>query len=297
MLQQSTIFFSFFLFILSLQSYDEILLENLDYSNEKVKQLRADIKKNLKVSKSSNSNELLTPLVFFRYTVSRGDNFFKIMARTGMDIDTLSSVNSLSSPQDIRIGMKLLIPNMRGVYDGSELSNKSSSRKKLALKYGISENLPVYDKEREDWFLPGRTLSKLEKSYFYGMAFIPPLAEGFHTSGFGMRTDPFTKEKTFHGGVDIAAPKGTSVIASAEGEIIFTGTNGGYGKLVVIKHAMGYETRYGHLDQILIKDGKKVKRGEKIGKVGSTGRATGDHLHFEVRRFAKNQKPVFYKHL
>ncbi|MCB1177929.1 MAG: M23 family metallopeptidase [Leptospiraceae bacterium] len=240
----------------------------------------------------------LIPLRFVKYKVIHGDNFFKIMARTGMDIDTISSVNSLSSPQDLRVGMVLYIPNMRGIYDSEDIPGTDKGRERISKKYNVRDDLPIYDNTfGGEWFIPGRILGRIEKSFFYGMAFFPPLKEGYTSSKFGVRLDPFTKKRTFHGGVDIAAVKGTPVYSSQAGEIILAKKKGGYGRLVVIKHAMGYETRYGHLNKILVKKGQKVKKGEKVGLVGKTGRATGYHLHFEVRRFHKNQKPVFYKHL
>lgn len=101
---------------------------------------------------------------------------------------------------------------------------------------------------------------KNRKIFFYGLAFHPPLNEGYLTSGFGTRLDPFTKKKTFHGGLDIAAPKGTDVISSADGEVIFKGRKGGYGKLIVVKHIMGYETRYGHLDKMDVSLGDHIKK-------------------------------------
>lgn len=272
-------------------------LKNLDYSNKTLQKLRAEIKYNLKVSKSSVGNDDLMPLEFYRYVVTKDDNFFKIMAKTGMDIDTISSVNSLSSPQDIRVGMKLLLPNMRGIYNRDNLPNTTHNKKLLSEKYNILEKYILYDNYNDEWFIPGKVLEKLEKAYFYGMAFMPPLDRGRMSSGYGSRIDPFTKKQTFHGGIDIAAVKDTPVIASAEGDVLYSGKLGGYGKLVVIKHIMGYETRYGHLNKIDVKKGEKVKRGEVIGYVGNTGRATGYHLHFEVRRFSKNEKPKFNKHM
>ncbi|MCX8000025.1 MAG: M23 family metallopeptidase [Leptospiraceae bacterium] len=292
---------SLFVFIFALLSFPTLSeieqLENLDYQNPKLIELRKEVKENLRISKMHSIKH--TPkLRFMKYKIQKGDNFFKIMTRTGMDIDTISSVNSLSSPYDIRVGMLLYIPNMRGVYDKSDVLDDLQGRKKIAEKYQIPLELPIFDSElAEEWFIPGKTLSKLEKSFFYGLAFVPPLMELRTTSHFGKRIDPFTKKKTFHGGIDLAAPSGTSVYASAEGEVIFSGNKGGYGKLVVIRHILGYETRYGHLEEIFVTKGEKVRKNQEIGTVGSTGRSTGPHLHFEVRRFHKNQKPEFYKHM
>ncbi len=108
-------------------------------------------------------------------------------------------------------------------------------------------------------------------------------AYGYETSGFGYRISPFTGHKQFHEGLDIANRMGTPVIAPANGLVIFTGRKGGFGNLIIIDHGHGITTRYGHLSKILVKMGQHVKRGEKIGEIGNTGRSTGPHLHYEVR--------------
>jgi murein DD-endopeptidase MepM/ murein hydrolase activator NlpD len=108
-------------------------------------------------------------------------------------------------------------------------------------------------------------------------------ARGFVTSGFGYRRSPYTKTLRMHEGIDIANKTGTPIYASADGVVIFTGIEGGYGKLLTIDHGYGVMTRYGHLHTILAKEGDKVKRGDKIGTIGCTGRCTGPHLHYEVR--------------
>ncbi len=107
-------------------------------------------------------------------------------------------------------------------------------------------------------------------------------SSGIIISNFGYRTDPFTGEYKMHEGIDISAPIGTPVYASADGRVIFSGYKEGYGLCVEISHENGIITRYGHLSRILVSIGQKVKRGEIIGKVGSTGRSTGSHLHYEV---------------
>jgi murein DD-endopeptidase MepM/ murein hydrolase activator NlpD len=103
------------------------------------------------------------------------------------------------------------------------------------------------------------------------------------TSGFGTRVDPFTRGLAFHSGVDFRAPSGTTVRATAAGTVIEAGTNGGYGRMVEIDHGSGITTRYAHLSSITVSEGEKIASGQVIGAVGSTGRSTGPHLHYEVR--------------
>ncbi len=112
-----------------------------------------------------------------------------------------------------------------------------------------------------------------------------PITENFrYSSGFGNRTDPFTGGKAFHAGMDFAAPSGTMVLAAGAGTVVFVGERSGYGKVVEIDHGNGIMTRYAHLSAWIAVEGQKVQSGTPIAKVGSTGRSTGPHLHFEVRK-------------
>ncbi len=110
-----------------------------------------------------------------------------------------------------------------------------------------------------------------------------PLEGGWISSGFGFRKSPFTNQREFHSGLDIAAHKGAPVRATANGTVSFAGCRGNLGKAVFVNHGFGIKTRYGHLSKLRVKEGQKVKRGDVIGEVGSTGRSTGPHLHYEVR--------------
>lgn len=102
------------------------------------------------------------------------------------------------------------------------------------------------------------------------------------TSGFGARVDPFTRHLAFHSGIDFAGPWGSTVEATAPGVVDFAGPRGGYGNMVEIDHGFGIKTRYGHLSSILVQVGAKVNKGSPIGRLGSTGRSTGPHVHYEV---------------
>jgi murein DD-endopeptidase MepM/ murein hydrolase activator NlpD len=110
-----------------------------------------------------------------------------------------------------------------------------------------------------------------------------PVDGGVLTSGFGLRQHPITGEDEEHSGIDIAAPQGTPVLAAAAGRVEFAGEQGDYGNLVIITHADGSQTYYGHLAEIAVSEGSLVNSGQKLGTVGSTGTSTGPHLHFETR--------------
>ncbi len=119
-------------------------------------------------------------------------------------------------------------------------------------------------------------------------------AMGVITDGFGPRKDPFTGRRAFHRGLDIAARRGTPVEAPADGIVLFAGHEHGYGRVIKLSHGFGYVTVFGHLSKILVHPGEKVHRGEIIGHVGSSGRSTGPHLHYEVHVDGKAVNPLYY---
>ncbi len=122
-----------------------------------------------------------------------------------------------------------------------------------------------------------------------------PLAiRGTITSTYGYRSDPINGSKSFHQGLDIAAPKGTAVYAASDGVVIFSGYKNSYGNVVMIDHGGGIVTVYAHNSSLVAKTGQTVKRGSVISKVGSTGYSTGNHLHFEVRKNGATINPRNY---
>jgi murein DD-endopeptidase MepM/ murein hydrolase activator NlpD len=110
-----------------------------------------------------------------------------------------------------------------------------------------------------------------------------PVSGGFdRSSGFGARVDPFTRRYAFHPGIDFAGPWGSLVWATAPGKVVFAGYRGGYGNMVEIDHGYGLHTRYGHLSKITVRNGARIDKGGNLGRIGSTGRSTGPHVHYEV---------------
>ncbi len=133
---------------------------------------------------------------------------------------------------------------------------------------------------------------KLEK-YFESIPTLWP-AEGEISDGFGYRKDPFTRRKTFHEGLDISADSGVPIKAAAGGKVISAKRVSGYGLTVVIDHGRGLSTLYGHASKLLVEAGQTVKKGDVIAKVGSTGRSTGPHLHFEIWLYNTPVDPLQY---
>lgn len=114
-------------------------------------------------------------------------------------------------------------------------------------------------------------------------------------SGFGYRIDPVYKTTKFHAGLDFAAPQGTPIYATADGTVTTSGNSGnGFGNHVIINHGYGYETLYGHMVRVKASNGTKVKRGEVIGWVGSTGKSTGPHCHYEVHKNGEKIDPIYF---
>jgi murein DD-endopeptidase MepM/ murein hydrolase activator NlpD len=119
-----------------------------------------------------------------------------------------------------------------------------------------------------------------------------PVQIATYTSGYGVRSDPFRGAAAMHAGIDLAAPIGTPIYATADGVVDRAEWSGGYGNLVEIDHGKGLQTRFGHLSRILVHPGDRVVRGQEIALMGSTGRSTGSHLHYEVRIDGHAVNPV-----
>jgi len=220
------------------------------------------------------------------YEIEKGDTLWSISRKFNMDPDGIISCNSFTNVHSIHEGDIIFIPNIRGIFVNVA---EGDSILRFSSKYEIP---PDFIMEMNDLrsnslvpgmkiFLPGVRFSNIERAYALGEAFEKPV-RGRLTSRFGYRRDPFTGKRSFHTGIDIANRIGTKVRAAREGKIIFTGMRHGFGKTVIIEHSFGYRTYYGHLSAITVSRGQRVKKGEIIGFVGNSGRATGPHLHFEV---------------
>jgi murein DD-endopeptidase MepM/ murein hydrolase activator NlpD len=259
-----------------------------------LKSIRKDIRRSIFTIKSRRPTESMPELKFYRYRVKKGETFWIILSRTSLDMDTLISVNTLSTPGDIRPGKIIFIPNMRGIVtapnDAGKI-NKIIKRSRITREY-ITRVNKSEDLNKKFLFIPCGKLTNLQRSLFLGTGFMYPLRGGRRTSGFGMRRNPFNRQKfQFHTGVDLACRINTRVYAARSGKVIFSGFKGGYGKLVILAHEHGYRSYYGHLNRAKVKTGSHVKRGEVIALSGNTGRTTGPHLHFEIRKSGRPINP------
>jgi murein DD-endopeptidase MepM/ murein hydrolase activator NlpD len=151
---------------------------------------------------------------------------------------------------------------------------------------------------RRGVLLSGR-LGEIEKKLSFQadqLALTPTLAPavGVLTAGFGLRSDPFTGQQEFHTGIDVSAPTGGKIVAPANGTVVRIGWSNGYGRIVEIAHGFGIRTTYAHLEATRVAEGQRVRRGDLIGLVGSTGRSTGPHLHYEVQVDGRPVNPLDY---
>ena len=170
----------------------------------------------------------------------------------------------------------------------------------IPVSEGIAANIGgPYEAERSNSDFKGLAedlnglLSTLDglKNKTQGLPIANPVASPRISSSFGNRVDPFYKKTAFHSGVDFKASTGTPIKATGDGVVVTAERSGGYGLTVVIDHGSGINTRYAHMSKILVNAGQNVSRGKIIGKVGSTGRSTGAHLHYEIRRNEEATNP------
>ena len=198
------------------------------------------------------------------HTVQKGQTLYGIAIAYGLDVEVIRRSNHIGDPKKIKIGIRLWIPGARKVLS-VPVTEKSASR---TAKTAKKKSRP--------------TVKPLK-----GFLIWP--AKGTLTSRFGMRNG------RKHEGIDIGAPKGTPVRAAASGQVVFSGWGPtGYGKMIIIKHQHHLTTLYAHNSKLIAKKGTRVKQGQKISLIGSTGRSTGPHLHFEVRNNTHAKDPIKY---
>jgi murein DD-endopeptidase MepM/ murein hydrolase activator NlpD len=257
--------------------------------------------KDMEISETRRINSSRKPLEFLIYPLRRGDTLKSLAARHGINFDTIVSVNNIRLAANISVGKPLLIANQVGIY---YRVRKGDTMTKIAKRFsssGVSEEAiqSANDLDSRDLmtgesiFIPGGRLTRNQREKVLGLEYAVPVV-GRVVSGVGWRTDPFHGKMSFHPGVDIAAPYGRKVYAGRSGRVKYAGWLGGYGLCVIILHSGGYETRYGHLSKVLVQAGRFVDRNTVIGRVGSTGRSVGPHLHFEVRQRDRIINPFRY---
>ncbi len=202
----------------------------------------------------------------------------------------------------IALGLNTLSSDVREVgiggakYDFQETDEVSGFDEKVQVGKQLVE-LSKLEREVNLELQSYRDLMLTFKKKQDSLAYLPalrPILKGFISSGFGRRMHPIFHVYKHHDGIDFSAKRGTPIYATADGIVKYSGVNGGYGRMVMIDHLYGFQTRYGHMSKILVRKGQKVKRGEKIGEVGNSGISTAPHLHYEVRFHGNPINPRSY---
>jgi murein DD-endopeptidase MepM/ murein hydrolase activator NlpD len=268
---------------------DYPLIRELSFRDPLFVQLGEDISD---FHKAEARNAVLPELIFFRHTLKEDLDLFSLASRCSLPYDTLASLNGFARNRTVQKGESLLIPNLPGLFVPRQPRNDMDRfSESIPREKGIT--CKPFGK-MEYTFYPGEKFGPVERSFFLGVFLGFPLRTGVVSSRYGARIDPFTGHTQFHHGIDLAAPLGSEVLAAREGRVIFTGFDEVYGNYIVLQHANGYQTLYGHLKNSLVRLNQEVVLGMIIGEVGVTGQTTGPHLHFEVRRKGVSTDPSHF---
>lgn len=247
----------------------------IDFPREKqLKNVNKELKAQIGIlsSRFNNSIDVLNDLQM------RDDNFYRVM----MQADRVSTAQRY------------------GGLDNEARYNDLKSLSDADLIIGVTKKMDRIDRMIYSQIKSYNELAELAKSQKDRIEHIPsiqPIAAKYMkkmASGYGWRRDPVYGVSKFHEGLDFASDIGTPVYATGNGKVTIAKWNSGYGNCIDIDHGYNYLTRYAHLSKILVHPGQEVKRGDKIGEVGNTGKSTGPHLHYEVRYKDQPQNPINY---
>jgi murein DD-endopeptidase MepM/ murein hydrolase activator NlpD len=237
------------------------------------------------------------------HVIRHKENYWKLAKEHHVDIDAIIGVNPDLEGLHAALGQTIRVPNRKGVVHVTE---EREDIQAIAALYKVPvPSIEAMNNLQQkhilvpglELFIPGAKPVKLTEKMrsHYGLRgiFGSPLP-GRITSGIGLRTHPVGGFRGKHTGVDLAAKEGTSIAAAAAGRVVQTGEGEYIGKFVIVSHQDSYTTLYGHCSQILTTIDKTVKKGQIIAKSGHTGRTTGPHLHFEIRKQGIPQDPLRY---
>lgn len=242
-------------------------------------------------------------LAMTNQTIRRGDNFWKVAKEHRVDIDTIIGANAGLKKLLAHIGQIIRVPSQRGAVHRIE---GEETVQDISVFYAAPEATIMATNNLEqqhilppglEIFIPGakprQLTAEMARHFSRRGIFGSPLL-GRITSTMGMRKHPVGGFRGKHTGVDLAAPTGSRIAAATAGTVKDVGQGKYIGKYVVLSHKNAYTTLYGHCSKTLVKKGQTVKRGQIIARVGSTGRATGPHLHFELRENGIPRDPLRY---
>jgi len=232
---------------------------------------------------------------YIRHKVEKNESLWIISQKYGVPVYTIVSANSGINSSNIHKGDEIIVPVQKGLM---YKINKGDTLGAISRKYKIStgsivEFNKLFDKKivvGKTIFLPEAqpvALNNSENALFFEWP-----VKGKLTSRFGYRRHPVLKKRLFHAGLDIGAVSGASVKCTMDGVVIFSGDAGTYGNMVIVKHKKNYMSIYAHLSAINVEKGALIKSGSTLGRVGETGLATGNHLHFEIKKSNKSINPL-----
>lgn len=238
------------------------------------------------------------------YVIQKGDTISDISKEYKIKTDYIYANNMGQNLKVLKVGEKIKIPTEDGIF---YTVKKGDTFEKISKNFAVNIDTIKTDNEIDKLLIGTQIFLREPKisKYMYSVnkktgkvrtvsGFTNPLVAMSLTSGYGTRNHPVLKRVLAHGGVDLKAKTGTKIMAAKSGVVAFAGRMSGYGKIVIIKHDNGYETRYAHLSRISVKKGQKVSTKECIALSGATGRVTGPHLHFEIRKNGRVVNPLKY---
>lgn len=239
-------------------------------------------------------------LFFTAYMVRPGDTISGIADDFNVSLDTVVSFNGVKNARTLQPGGILKIPSMSGILYAAKAGDGAAA---VAAANGVSADRVIEAnglmsdalEPGRRLFLPDAKLASFTLREISGDLFAWP-ARGWISSWYGWRSDPFSGGRVFHNGIDIGVDMGTPVRAAMDGIVSETGYNSGFGNYVVLSHHAGWQSLYGHLQSISVRDGQRVASGERIAWSGNTGYSTGPHLHFSVFKNGRTVNPFNVLH-
>ncbi|MGL5984627.1 MAG: peptidoglycan DD-metalloendopeptidase family protein [Cetobacterium sp.] len=280
------------------------LKKEIEIKNEISKELEEE---NHKVPLFVNDNINLEKKIILEnleYTIKKGDTIFDLSKEYKIKSDYIYANNIDKNLRVLQVGKKIKIPTESGIF---YLVKKGDTFEILSKRFEINIKSIKDDNKIEKLLIGSKVflrepkvskyLNNFKEEYVKQSnlgSFSNPLTLMSLTSSFGSRKHPVLKKVLNHAGIDLRAKTGTKVVSTKNGVVSFAGRASGYGKLIIIKHPDGYETRYAHLSKIDVTKGQKVMKDEYIALSGATGRVSGPHLHFEIRKNGKIVNPGAY---